>query len=279
MATCHQMYCVTVLSSVYATRTWLASVSLFRDSNDPYWISIGYPIVNDPLYNHVVFGPEKGKDGNIGKTDEELIHDLISIHNAENWLGGEGDDFAPNFFSAVIPPEGANAATPVSSSSDSISVPSGVSSRSQTPDVAAATAGSKEASMAVSPTVSALDATSEMTSINDEANVVRLDGNSTSTGRLLSPTPEATLSTESPALPVETKPQSQGEAIGNSAGDQLQTAEGKIATTASSTDEATAKPSQDNGNSTESASTKVDDGKPINDIIKNIFLIIVLLFY
>lgn len=52
---------------------------------------LGYPVVNDPLYNHTVFGPEKGKGGNIGKTDEELIRDLISIHNAENWLGMDGD--------------------------------------------------------------------------------------------------------------------------------------------------------------------------------------------
>ena len=44
-------------------------------------------MVNDPLYNHEVFGPEKGKYGNIGKTDEQLIQDLIAIHNAENWLG------------------------------------------------------------------------------------------------------------------------------------------------------------------------------------------------
>ena len=44
-------------------------------------------MVNDPLYNHVVFGPEKGKGGRIGKTDDQLIQDLISIHNAENWLG------------------------------------------------------------------------------------------------------------------------------------------------------------------------------------------------
>jgi hypothetical protein len=47
--------------------------------------------MNDPLYNHIVFGPEKGKGGNIGKTDEVLIADLISIHNAENWLGMDGD--------------------------------------------------------------------------------------------------------------------------------------------------------------------------------------------
>ena len=94
------------------------------------------------MYNHVVFGPEKGKDGNIGKTDEELIHDLISIHNAENWLGGEGDDFAPNFFSGVIPAEATGVATPSSSSGG---MASGVSSRSQTPD----TAVSKEAPTAV----------------------------------------------------------------------------------------------------------------------------------
>ena len=52
---------------------------------------LGFPVMNDPLYNHLVFGPEKGKGGNIGKTDEKLISDLISIHNAENWLGMDGD--------------------------------------------------------------------------------------------------------------------------------------------------------------------------------------------
>lgn len=34
--------------------------------------------MNDPLYNHAVFGPEKGRGGNIGKTDEQLIHDLVN---------------------------------------------------------------------------------------------------------------------------------------------------------------------------------------------------------
>jgi hypothetical protein len=48
-------------------------------------------VVNDPLYNHTVFGPEKGKGGNIGKSDDDLIRDLINIHNAENWLGMDGD--------------------------------------------------------------------------------------------------------------------------------------------------------------------------------------------
>lgn len=51
----------------------------------------GFPVKNDPLYNHVVFGPEKGRGGIIGKSDEQLIHDLINIHNAENWLGMDGD--------------------------------------------------------------------------------------------------------------------------------------------------------------------------------------------
>ncbi|XP_070504338.1 pseudouridylate synthase RPUSD2-like isoform X1 [Chironomus tepperi] len=53
---------------------------------------LGYPVVNDPLYNHDVFGPNKGKGGDIGgKTDEQLVRDLINIHNAENWLGIDGD--------------------------------------------------------------------------------------------------------------------------------------------------------------------------------------------
>ena len=52
-------------------------------------------MVNDPLYNHSVFGPEKGKGGRIGKSDEKLIADLISIHNAENWLGLDEDGLGP----------------------------------------------------------------------------------------------------------------------------------------------------------------------------------------
>lgn len=53
---------------------------------------LGFPIVNDPLYNHEIFGPLKGKGGDIGeKSYEELIKDLIQLHNAENWLGIEED--------------------------------------------------------------------------------------------------------------------------------------------------------------------------------------------
>ena len=47
--------------------------------------SAGFPVINDPLYNHEVFGTNKGKGGHIGKSDDQLIQDLIAIHNAENW--------------------------------------------------------------------------------------------------------------------------------------------------------------------------------------------------
>lgn len=39
-----------------------------------------------------MFGPNKGRMGDIGgKSDEQLVRDLINIHNAENWLGIDGD--------------------------------------------------------------------------------------------------------------------------------------------------------------------------------------------
>uniref|UniRef100_A0A6P4FJ65 Pseudouridylate synthase RPUSD2 n=3 Tax=Drosophila rhopaloa TaxID=1041015 RepID=A0A6P4FJ65_DRORH len=57
---------------------------------------LGYPISNDPLYNHEVFGPLKGRGGDIGGiSEEQLINNLISIHNAENWLGLEREEVAP----------------------------------------------------------------------------------------------------------------------------------------------------------------------------------------
>ncbi|XP_050529421.1 pseudouridylate synthase RPUSD2-like [Daktulosphaira vitifoliae] len=46
---------------------------------------LGHPITNDPLYNDVIFGPEKGRGGNFNKSDEKLIEELIKAHNAENW--------------------------------------------------------------------------------------------------------------------------------------------------------------------------------------------------
>jgi len=54
---------------------------------------MGYPIKNDPIYNNTVFGPEKGRGGNFGKTDEQLLQDLMHAHKAENWLNTEEDPF------------------------------------------------------------------------------------------------------------------------------------------------------------------------------------------
>ncbi|XP_076321396.1 pseudouridylate synthase RPUSD2-like [Tachypleus tridentatus] len=50
---------------------------------------LGHPIVNDPLYNHEVFGPNKGKGGDLGKSREQLLEDLIKVHTVENWLNDE----------------------------------------------------------------------------------------------------------------------------------------------------------------------------------------------
>ena len=50
---------------------------------------LGFPIANDPLYNSQIFGPEKGKGGITGKTEEELIEDLIKHHSLENWVESE----------------------------------------------------------------------------------------------------------------------------------------------------------------------------------------------
>lgn len=50
-----------------------------------------------------MFGPSKGKGGDIGgKTDEQLVRDLINIHNAENWLGIDGDSDGLSMFNKSI---------------------------------------------------------------------------------------------------------------------------------------------------------------------------------
>ena len=52
-------------------------------------------MVNDPLYNHPVFGPNKGRGGDIGKTEAQLVADLIQIHNSDNWLGDTDTETSP----------------------------------------------------------------------------------------------------------------------------------------------------------------------------------------
>jgi len=48
-----------------------------------------FPIANDPLYNSEIFGPRKGKGGELNKTHQELIRDLIANHSLEKWIQSE----------------------------------------------------------------------------------------------------------------------------------------------------------------------------------------------
>jgi len=50
---------------------------------------LGFPIANDPLYNSTIFGANKGKDGEFGKSREQLIEDMIKFHSVENWIESE----------------------------------------------------------------------------------------------------------------------------------------------------------------------------------------------
>lgn len=53
---------------------------------------LGYPIVNDGLYNCSSFGPEKGKGGRYGKSLAQLSSDVVSEHRASSWLMSEQND-------------------------------------------------------------------------------------------------------------------------------------------------------------------------------------------
>ncbi|XP_005559252.3 pseudouridylate synthase RPUSD2 isoform X3 [Macaca fascicularis] len=47
---------------------------------------LGHPILNDPIYNSVAWGPSRGRGGRIPKTDEELLRDLVAEHQAKQSL-------------------------------------------------------------------------------------------------------------------------------------------------------------------------------------------------
>ncbi|KAM6201016.1 pseudouridylate synthase RPUSD2 [Rhynchocyon petersi] len=47
---------------------------------------LGHPILNDPIYNSAAWGPFRGQGGNIPKTDEELLRDLVAEHQAKQSL-------------------------------------------------------------------------------------------------------------------------------------------------------------------------------------------------
>ncbi|VDM81438.1 unnamed protein product [Strongylus vulgaris] len=46
---------------------------------------LGYPIVGDRIYNSSVWGPQKGKGAEYGKSYEELCDDVREAHRGSNW--------------------------------------------------------------------------------------------------------------------------------------------------------------------------------------------------
>ncbi|NXD17017.1 RUSD2 protein, partial [Nothocercus nigrocapillus] len=60
---------------------------------------LGYPIVNDPIYNMKAWGPERGKGGKIDKTDDELLEALVEEHRSKqslDVLGISEEDWDPS---------------------------------------------------------------------------------------------------------------------------------------------------------------------------------------
>ncbi|RNA05988.1 RNA pseudouridylate synthase domain-containing 2-like isoform X2 [Brachionus plicatilis] len=48
---------------------------------------LGFPIVNDPLYNHpIIWGPSNGKNGVYEFTKEEIEKNFLKIHTYEAWI-------------------------------------------------------------------------------------------------------------------------------------------------------------------------------------------------
>ncbi|XP_063439626.1 pseudouridylate synthase RPUSD2-like [Mytilus trossulus] len=50
---------------------------------------LGYPIVNDPLYNSPAFGPNRGKGGEFWKSDTEITDEIQNLHSVGLWYDGE----------------------------------------------------------------------------------------------------------------------------------------------------------------------------------------------
>ncbi|XP_071174832.1 pseudouridylate synthase RPUSD2-like [Mytilus edulis] len=50
---------------------------------------LGYPIINDPLYNSPAFGPNRGKGGEFWKSDTEITDEIQNLHSVGLWYNGE----------------------------------------------------------------------------------------------------------------------------------------------------------------------------------------------
>ncbi|XP_021581456.2 pseudouridylate synthase RPUSD2 isoform X2 [Ictidomys tridecemlineatus] len=67
---------------------------------------LGHPILNDPIYNSVAWGPSRGRGGHIPKTDEELLRDLVAEHEAKQSLDVLGlcdGDMPPGLTDSTAP--------------------------------------------------------------------------------------------------------------------------------------------------------------------------------
>ncbi|XP_034051031.1 LOW QUALITY PROTEIN: RNA pseudouridylate synthase domain-containing protein 2-like [Thalassophryne amazonica] len=47
---------------------------------------LGFPILNDPIYGSSAWGPHRGKGGQVGKNDEELLQALVEGHRTQESL-------------------------------------------------------------------------------------------------------------------------------------------------------------------------------------------------
>ena len=47
---------------------------------------LGFPILNDPIYGSSAWGPNRGKGGVVGKSNEELLQDLVEEHRSQESL-------------------------------------------------------------------------------------------------------------------------------------------------------------------------------------------------
>ncbi|EDV26051.1 uncharacterized protein TRIADDRAFT_1807, partial [Trichoplax adhaerens] len=53
---------------------------------------LGYPIVNDPIYNHEAWGPNKGKAGHIDKDVDSIVLTLLQFHRHDNVIPKQVDE-------------------------------------------------------------------------------------------------------------------------------------------------------------------------------------------
>jgi len=55
---------------------------------------LGFPIIDDKLYNDIVWGPTKGKLGEYGKPLNQLRHDVQDRHKASLWVTREHNGYS-----------------------------------------------------------------------------------------------------------------------------------------------------------------------------------------